>query len=258
MSDTQSDPRMGTGEVACHELQEMYELYALGVLEGSERAEVDEHISRGCETCLKALADAMSLNAAVLSFTPVEHPPAAVKHRVMAGIGHERIGWFWAGAFAAALMLIVALWLGVQERERTVQLATARRDILEITGERDHIAQALQFLSDPETKPIGFGRGQQAPPHGYVFLHPQLGVMLIASNLPPAGSGKAYEMWLIPRGGISPRPAGLFQSTGMRGLHILSGPVDITMINAVAVTVEPEAGSSAPTSTPMITAPVGS
>jgi len=63
-------------------------------------------------------------------------------------------------------------------------------------------------------------------------------------------------MWLIPKGG-SPRPAGLFQSgeTG-NAFHILSGPVEIASLDAVAVTVEPESGSPGPTTTPIIMAAV--
>ena len=47
---------------------------------------------------------------------------------------------------------------------------------------------------------------------------------------------------MIPKGG-APQPAGLFQSDGMRALHILSGPVDVSVIGTVAVTIEPAAGS---------------
>ena len=43
----------------CQELRDMYELYALGVLEGGERAEIEEHLGRGCETCRRGLADAV-------------------------------------------------------------------------------------------------------------------------------------------------------------------------------------------------------
>jgi hypothetical protein len=247
------DPR-----IACEHLRDSYELYALGSLDREEWAEIDAHLVRGCEACRKGVSAALSLNAAVMSFTPAEHTPAALKHRVLVGVGYERVGWFWAGALAAVLMLIVALWIGVQERERTNQLADARRTLMDVTGERDRLTQALQFLSDPETKPASFGRGQQTLPRGYVFLHPEMGVMLIASNLPRAGQGKTYEMWVVPKGGGTPRPAGLFQSTGTRGLHILAGPVDIAMLGVVTVTVEPEAGSPAPTSTPIISAAVGS
>jgi anti-sigma-K factor RskA len=89
-----------------------------------------------------------------------------------------------------------------------------------------------------------------------VFVHPRLGVLLIASNLPPAASGRIYEMWLIPKGG-APRPAGLFQSEPAgTALHILSGPVDTSTLSVIAVTLEPDTGSPAPTTTPIIVAPI--
>ncbi len=243
--------------MSCQELKDMYELYALGVLDGEEKAEIEEHLGRGCENCRRGLADARALNAMLLSLGPVEVPSRRLRHRLLASIGYERPGWFWTGALAAALMLALALWMGTQERERSNQLADARKTLLQVTGERDRLNQALQFLSDPETRPASFGKGQQTPPRGFVFLHPQLGVMLIASNLPAAGAGKTYEMWVLPKTG-APRPAGLFQSDGMRGLYILSGPLDLAALNAVAVTLEPEAGSPAPTTMPIIVAPTGS
>jgi hypothetical protein len=47
----------------------------------------------------------------------------------------------------------------------------------------------------------------------------------------------------------------LFQSSGDgTAFHILSGPVDTATLAVVAVTLEPEAGSAAPTSTPIIAA----
>lgn len=240
----------------CEELKDLYELYALGVLEAEEKAEIDAHLARGCANCKQGLAGALALNAVLLSIGPAEAPSKKLRHRLLASIGYERPGWFWTGALAAALMLTLAIWLGTQERQRSNQLAAVREELMQVTGERDNLNQAVRFLSDPETRPASFGRGQQAPPKGYVFLHPQLGVMLIASNLPAAGAGKTYEMWVIPKTG-APRPAGLFQSDGMRGMHILSGPIDLDALNAVAVTLEPAAGSAAPTTTPIIVAPAG-
>src|SRR5579864_7384685 len=119
--------------MTCNELQDAYELYALGVLDGDEKAEIDAHLARGCEECRKGLADARAMNAALLSFVPEEYPSARLKRRVMEGIGVRHPGrgllWAWSGALAAALMLTVALWLAVQERERTAELAAARRTL---------------------------------------------------------------------------------------------------------------------------------
>ena len=68
----------------CAELQDFYELYALGVLDGGEKAEIDEHLGRGCETCRRGLADAAALNSVVLSLTPVERPSRRLRHRLLA------------------------------------------------------------------------------------------------------------------------------------------------------------------------------
>jgi hypothetical protein len=242
--------------MTCVDLRDSYELYALGLLEGEEKGEMDSHLSRGCPTCQKGLNDALAINAMVLGLAPEVAPPGRLKRRVLATAGVERSGWSWAALLGAACMLVVALWLSVEERQRSAELADARRNLIQVSAQRDLLQQALNFLSDPETVPVGFGKGQPAPPHGNVLVNPRSGVLLIASNLPPLTAGKTYQMWLIPKAG-APRPAGLFQSDPTGGaLHILPGPVDTTALGAVAVSVEPESGSPAPTTTPVIQAPV--
>ncbi len=240
----------------CEELKDGFELYALDLLDGEEKNEMDAHLARSCETCGQRLNNALAMNSVLLSFVPDVAPPARLQRRVMAGVGVERSSWTWAAALAAACMLVVALWFSVQERQRSQELAIARRAILNVSAQRDSLQQAISFLDDPETVPVSFGKGKPAPPRGNVFVNARSGVLLIASNLPQLSAGRIYEMWVIPKGG-APRPAGLFQSdaTGT-AFHILSGPVDRSTLGAIAVTVEPEAGSPAPTTTPIIVAPV--
>jgi Anti-sigma-K factor rskA/Putative zinc-finger len=240
----------------CQNFRDDFELYALGVLDPEEKAEIDAHLRTGCTTCEAALKDALAVNALMMSMVPDVVPPARLKRRVLVGVGVQRMSWSWLAALAAACMLVVALWLSVQERSRAAELAQARHMLIQVSSQRDRLMQALSFLDDPATLPVSFGKGQPAPPRGNVFVHSKLGVLLIASNLPPAQSGKTYEMWVIPKVG-APRAAGLFQS-GSDGtaMYILSGPLDVGTLSAVAVTLEPEAGSVAPTTKPIIVAPV--
>jgi hypothetical protein len=239
----------------CDDFHEDFEFYALGLLEPAEKTEMDEHLRTGCATCYAALKNALAVNAILMSWAPDVVPPARLKRRVLASVGVHPMSWSWLAALAASCILMVALWLSVQERSRSAELAQARHTLIEVSSQRDRLMQALSFLDDPSTVPVSFGKGKPIPPHGNVFVSSRLGVLLIAANLPAAQAGKTYEMWVIPKGG-APRPAGLFQSQGGTAMHILSGPVDLATLGAVAVTLEPEAGSSAPTSTPIIVAPV--
>jgi anti-sigma-K factor RskA len=239
--------------MTCEELQDQFELYSLALLEGEEKSEVEAHLERGCATCQKHLKDALAMNAVILASVPQTAPPARLRRRVLAGFGIERPGWGWLGAFAAALMLVVALWLSVQERRRENELVEARRDAIVARAERDRLVQAFQILNQPETKRVIFGEGQVQPPRGNIFVHSRLGVLLIASNLPALPAGRTYEMWVIPTKTSAPRPAGLFQSDA-QGTAINILPVPLDSLYAVAVSVEPEAGSPAPTN--IVIAPV--
>jgi anti-sigma-K factor RskA len=79
--------------------------------------------------------------------------------------------------------------------------------------------------------------------------------MLIASNLPAPAAGRAYAMWVIPKG-QSPRPAGVFRpDANGSAVHLQTGPVDLDATAAFAITEEPESGSAAPTTTPFLVTP---
>lgn len=246
------------------ELGELYDLYALGVLPAEDNMEIEAHLARKCSTCESGVKNALELTSLLACIPGSEEPPRRLRKRVLASVGGEQPvsrNWLGALAFLSAGLLIAVAVVGIEERRKSEELADARDQVRRTqeqvrTSAADlaKIQAALQFLNEPETEQVVFGKGTQEPPRGRVFIHPQRGVLLFASNLPPAPAGKIYEMWLIPKTG-APKPAGLFQS-GPQGtaLYVLNGPVDRTQTKAVAVTLEPEAGSAAPTSTPIIAA----
>jgi anti-sigma-K factor RskA len=241
--------------MSCEELQEMFELYALGLLETEERDEIDEHLARGCADCRRNLNAALAMNSTLLGLAPDAAPSKNLKRKIVAMVGgKESAGWgSMAALIAAACMLALAVWMGVQERQKSDQLADARRTVSEMKADRDHVMAALSFLNQPETQEVGFGKNK--PAHGNVFVNPERGVLLLGSNMPMLPAGKMFEMWVIPKGG-APRPAGMFQAVDGSSVHMFAGSVDPATIAAIAVTIEPEAGSAAPTSEPFIVAPV--
>jgi len=242
----------------CQELSELYELYAMRVLDADNKSEMEEHLGTGCPVCFDGIKRATALVSFLATMPEQVQPPARLRRRVLASVGIEKSNWGWITAFAAVSVasIVAVVWLNAQNRQRDVALAQARSEIRRTTADLASAQSALQFLNEPETKQVVFGQGQRQPPRGRVFVNPQRGVLLIASNLPPAPSGKLYELWVIPKQGV-PQPAGLFQSN-LQGnaLYLRGGALDMTAAGAIAVTLEPASGSNAPTTTPIVMAPV--
>ncbi len=242
----------------CEELRDMYELYALGVLDPEERMEIDDHLGRKCDVCTPAVKRAAAINAAILSFVPEVAPPRGLRNRVVASVGGGRkgFGWWPLWLVASAGLAVAAMTFYFETKDIGTQLEQAKVTLAKKTTEADRAAQIYEFLNQPETKAVGFNGKEAVPPKGNFFVNPRSGVLLIATNLPQLEMGKTYQMWTIAKG-QHPVPAGLFRSDEHGGAtHLQSGPVDVASLAAVAVSLEPEGGSAQPTKVLFI-APVG-
>ena len=241
----------------CDELRDYYELYALGVLEEPESGEIRAHLERACPACQSGVRSARQLMAILGTTAPPVPPPARLRRRVLAAVtGRQATRWSWAPVWAAvaAAAIVAALFFNAREHRAAAELARARSLSVSQTRELARLNRAFEILNQPDARQVVFGTGAAMPPRGRVFLDPQRGVLLLASNLPPAPAGKAYEMWVVPKGG-KPLPAGMFQSaTDWTAVHVLPGPVDVASTVAVAVTLERETGVPQPTSKPVIVA----
>jgi anti-sigma-K factor RskA len=240
--------------MSCETNSELLELYALGALDGDEREEVESHLRDNCFRCTAAVRKARALNSAVLGALPLEQPSAELRTRVINSIRPRRrqapVAWIGlAASFAAA-----AIWLGYENRERSNELSAARIETRNLQQQSEELSRSLTFLRDPETRPA-VSKPDANKPRGTYFVNPRSGVMLIASNLPIPAAGRVYEMWLIPKG-QAPRAAGLFRPEANGSVvHLQAGPVDLSSVQAFAITEEPEAGSIAPTTTPFLVTP---
>jgi len=243
--------------MTCEELREHYGLYALGLAEEPECGEIRAHVDRGCEVCMAELKLARELAAILSGSSAPSEPSRKLRRRILASVGVEprRLGW-WAPLWAVAVVMAVfaAAYFSGREKEFAEQLARARGEVRNQAIELTRLNEAFTILNGRDTTEASFGSTEAQPPKGKVFLNPSQGVLLVASNLPPARTGKIYEMWILPKGHM-PVAAGLFQAA-MDGtaLHVQRGPVDVNATNAVAVTLENEGGASQPTSTPIIVA----
>ncbi len=240
----------------CDELRDQYELYALGALDAEERAELDAHLSREGDPCVDGVRRARQMMSSLALMTPESHPPARLRKRIVGLVIEPKRTWFRAPEWVAATvcLAIIAGWLANGRREQARALAELRLEAQRNNTELARLTEAFALMNDPAAKQVVFGEGAPKPPRGRVFVNPNRGVLLVASNLPPAPAGKIYEMWIIPKGG-APLPAGLFQSEADgTAMYVRKGPVDIASTAVIAVTLEPEAGSQAPTTQPLIAA----
>jgi Anti-sigma-K factor rskA len=239
------------------ELRDHYELFALGLADDPERSEIREHLSRGCEICMSEMRKATELTALVGATAPPAAPTPKLRRRILASTGYEprRLVWNLLAVATAVLACFAAVYFSGRENQYAQESAALREQLRRQTIDLTRLNEAFAILSSPDTTVTSFGTGP-APPKGKVFVNARQGVLLIASNLPPAPSGKTYEMWVIPKTG-QPAPAGLFQSQpDGSAMHIERGLVDVAAAGAVAVTLESEGGALQPTSTPLIVAPL--
>ena len=243
----------------CNELAEDYELYALGVLDEPNGGELRAHLARNCEVCTAEVRRAAARVSAFSGLAPYVDPPKDLRKRVLASVGiHPQFRWNWMQTWAtmAAGVALGMFWVAHTRQERIQEIAfrDAIQQIKQSDSENARLKDVLALLNAPETLVRVSSEGAQKPPLGKVFVNPNRGVLLLASNLPPAPAGKLYEMWMIPAGG-SPVPAGLFQTEANgTGVHLQKGPVNIGSTAAVAVTLEAEGGAAQPTSQILILA----
>jgi anti-sigma-K factor RskA len=241
----------------CNELREYYELYAIGVAEDPERSEIRAHLNRQCEVCMQGIKQAREVATLLGGSAAPSEPSPRLRRRILASVGVEdkRFGWTpWLAAALAMSMFAVVYFAG-QNGETLRELARARDQMGRQQSELSHLNEAFAILNGADTKVVTFGEGEKQPPKGRVFMNKSMGVLLIANNLPKAPAGKAYEMWIIPKGG-KPIPAGMFYSDDNGSAMHMQRNVDPNA-GLVAVTLEPEAGSQQPTSTPLFAVPVG-
>ncbi len=244
------------------EMDELYELFVLGALDREEAAEIEKHLEDNCTYCTARVREASILAAAFAGLADIVQPPENLRKRVLNSITPQRapaivpepkkqgswLGGMLALGAACVALTVFCLWLGSQTDSLQNRLAAAQH-------ERDQLESALKTLSQSETRTVQFGRANQ--PQGRVFINRARGFVFTASRLPRIGPDRTFELWYVPPTG-APRRAGLFRSDANGDtVQISNTAINPATTNAVAVSVEPDGGSPAPTTTPIIVVPLG-
>jgi hypothetical protein len=235
------------------EMDELYELYVLGVLETEPAREIETHLRDNCVYCSQRVRDAFQTTSALSALAEPVKPPNGLRDRVLSGVVPAKRSRTWifglAGLSAACIALAVfSLWPSGEMQKTLAQLNTVR-------GERDELRSAIQLLTRSDTRAVQFGRAENLP-HGRVLVSRTGGLVFVGSQLPALPGDRTFELWLIPAKG-APQPAGVFRPNASgETVHISPVPVDALNTAAVAVSIEPRQGSSAPTTKPILVVPL--
>jgi anti-sigma-K factor RskA len=237
-------------------------LYALGALAGDERAALEKHLE-GCNPCLREL-ERLRGDMALLALSAAgPQPPARSRERLMKAVAQEPraaataprrswailLPWFAALALAGAA---VVLWLRNDDLQR--RMAQMHLDFEAKDAQIEQAREIVATLTATDAQRITLVEAKTPPqPQGKaIYVRDRGSLIFIASNFRPLAAQKAYELWLIPKAG-SPIPAGVFKPDAHGSATVIDPRLPAgTEAKAFAITVEPEGGSAAPTSAPIM------
>lgn len=235
------------------EMDELYELYVLGVLEPEQAAEIDAHVRDECPYCREHIRKALATTAALSGLAEQKTPPPPLRGRVLGSVAapqpRKTYSRLLVAALSAACLALVgfSIWSGIQ-------IVSLGNRVGTLTAQRDQLRAAAEVLSQPAAQKIAFA-GTVNSPHGRVFVSPN-GFVFVASQMPGLPSNSTFELWIIPVKG-APQPAGLFRSNPAgNSVRVGLQHVNIAQVKAFAVTVEPRHGSQAPTTKPFLILPL--
>ncbi len=245
--------------------------YALGVLPLTEQRLVTAYILEN--SAARAEFEALRPVADIIGFAAEEPVDSArsvrMKKRLMSAVAQQaeanvvplrssrRTGgssWFVGAGLATAAAVVFALVSTIQNfslrgdlananaRSAALQSQIAQNERVQ-THDREMVADLV--ASDAQHYAVPEGEIVRRGTHIYLTLH----------SLPALPRGKVYQAWTLAKGSKTVAPSSLFTPSAT-GSAVVALPENAQNLAAVALSVEPEGGSKAPTSKPTFIRPL--
>jgi anti-sigma-K factor RskA len=250
----------------CEQLAPVYEEYALGVLEGEERAEIEAHLARACPHCTSGIEKARWVVAQLAQMSPEAQPPLPLKSKILEAVQSSgnmtEIAkappnratfpvWAWAAAAALAILTGYSMrQIGNQDKElaelrREMKIATLQNKALQDQLEVGR--QVALVMMSPDSMPLKLMPKDKHMPMVHAYLHPHLGMAITADQMPAMPAARTLQLWSVPKNG-KPMSVAIFHPDS-QGQIVIVAPVKMPMneIAMLAVTEEPAGGSPQPT-----------
>lgn len=226
--------------------------YLLGALEDSERAGYEAHAA-SCPDCREEIAFLRVATDALPASVAQHDPPAALKDRIMNVVNSEAELLRAAGPEADRLPAVA------QKRDRRwwqfvprSGLALAASVLLVVGGIAGWALRDDDGPAPARTIVAGVTAGPAAPDAEARLVVRGNHATLRTEQLPRPGTGRVYQVWLMKKGATAPEPTDALFTVSKDGTATVDVPGTLDGVEAVLVTPEPEGGSAAPTSEPVI------
>src|SRR5712691_521274 len=211
----------------CEQLAALYEEYALGVLEGEERAELEAHLARAGDNCVTGVAQARWVVSQLAHASPDAQPSAALRGKIMDAVrpaadsartvgplvkpkSSDQRAMFpaWAWAAAAGLALVTGYTIR-QMNNQNDQLAQLRKEMKIATIQNQMLQNQLDMnrmvamvMMSPDSLPLKLMPKDKNMPMVHAYLHPHMGVAITADQMPSMPSARTLQLWLVPKKGL--------------------------------------------------------
>lgn len=240
----------------CLRIRELIPGHALDALDPDERSLLEQHLS-SCPDCAQALAEQREVAEALLHAPPPSRPAPKLRARVLSALpdraparsaaGPAAGSWLrWIAAAAAVGLLLVNTAL-------LLELRGLRSQQSQLQSMLDRNQMALAVQSYPGSQAVEF---QADEVFGTFVYDPGRNVsVMYAWGLQPLPQGRVYQAWFTDADGRRVT-GGVFAAQDPESFTVvvLWAPTPIGDYQRVGVTVEPQGGSDAPSSSPLLTA----
>ncbi len=239
--------------------------YALGIL-SPEEARSFERVLASSEAARREVAEFREVAGLLALQAPDAVPDPDLRDRVMARIGQEKATSLpqiqppprpnplpWLAAAAAAVLALGLGWSLVLSRKqveaRDEAIASLKTELNARQERLDERERTLAAVLEPGVSLTVLASASKPEPAVQLFVNRRRGIAIAqAVGLPALATGRAYQLWFIPRAG-KPIASTTFNPGDSASVLVTNIMVPLgRQLTAAAVTEEPEGGSIQPTS----------